>query len=65
MNLDLQNARKKDLENLMNFQISKFDEFSEISRKIIRCWNSKIERKDSYIKNVDERRIAFLFNWKL
>jgi hypothetical protein len=80
MNLDLQNARKRDLEDLMNLQnlgdsanlqdfeiwsISKIDELSETSERIIRCWNSKIERRDSYIKDVCERRIASLFNWEL
>jgi hypothetical protein len=80
MNLNLQNAQERDLEDLMNLQnlenstnlqnfeiwsISKIDELSETSERIIKCWNSKIERRDSYIKNVCERRITSLFNWEL
>jgi hypothetical protein len=80
MNLDLQNARERDLEDLMNLQnledstnlqnfeiwsISKIDELSETSERIIKCWDSNIERRDNYIKNVCGRRIASLFNWEL
>jgi hypothetical protein len=64
--MNLQNL--EDTTNLQNFEIwsiSKIDELSETSERIIRCWDSKIKRRDSYIKNVCERRIASLFNWEL